>query len=158
MRDRRSRKIRVPALLGAVFLALLLTAGSSVWGAALGGPDGYGYHFTDSRNGKLPYGYENIEKTATHYADVVPGVVDNYAVGDNVYDKSKTNLESQAIEIGFDFKFYGKTYNYVYLAGNGYIEFTPNTFVNYVYDGSRISATSTRNLIAPLWGWHDAFS
>ena len=154
MRDRRRRVKGIPALLGSVFLAFLLMAGS----IAFGGQDRYGYSLTDSRTGGLPYGYEDIEKTATHYADVVPGVVDNYAVGDNIYDKDKTNLESQAIEIGFDFEFYGQTYSYVFLAGNGYIEFTPDTYVNYVYDGSGISTTPTRNLIAPLWGWHDAFS
>jgi len=141
--------------LGAV---LVLSSAGSVL-ALTGGPDRYGYRFIDSREADFAYEYEPIDddKNVVDYKEA-------YDAGDYPYGKdgispSDQNQEGMPIEIGFDFEFYGKTYRYLYLAGNGYIEFTPTTFRNYVYDGSGLpSKNLPNNLIAPLWGWHDAFS
>ena len=153
-RESRWRR-SVLLFLGAVLV--LLSAGSAL--ALKGGPDRYGYRFIDSREAGFKYEYEHIadDKNVVDYK--VANKVGDYPYAKDGKSPSDQNQEGLPIEIGFDFEFYGKTYRYLYLAGNGYIEFTPTTFRNYVYDGSGLpSKNLPNNFIAPLWGWHDAFS
>ena len=154
-------RLRRGLLLGCLaFLVCLLGAGGSFAATDGGGPDRFGYRYKDSRSGGLKYVWEDIENTADYYDSKhgVAGVLDSYDIN-GYYDSSRTNYEAgERIEIGFDFRFYGNTYNYLVPAGNGYVEFTPKTWINYVYDGSNIGSTPASNLIAPLWGWHDTFS
>ena len=156
--ENRNRRWRSIALVGAIFLALAVLAGGPASARAAQAAGGYGY--VDSRSGGLDFSYEDIEKTGKIYGktDSVKGVQDNYDISGS-YDPERTNLLAGApIPIGFPFTFYGRTYESVWPAGNGYIEFTPDDYVNHVYDGSEIASLPVHNLIAPLWGWHDAFS
>ncbi len=116
--------------------------------ALQGGPDAFGYSYRDSNAvGGPQYVWEEIEKTGIDYD------------GFDKPDKDYPNTMGLAIPIGFNFDFYGRTYSYVRLAGNGYITFSLNSNRNYVYDGSHQPAKSEpNNIIAPSWGWNDAFS
>lgn len=122
----------------------------SISEALSGGPDAYGYRYIDSNSvGGPKYAWEEIEKTGTE----VKGF-DTYKDGITTH-----NTVSIPIDIGFKFDFYGKSYSGVYLAANGYITFSSGDYKNYVYDGSGLpSKTGPNNLIAPFWGWNDAFS
>jgi len=112
--------------------------------------DHFGYRYVDSISGGISRDYEPLEKNFE-------------GIKYSGFDKPEfdfPNLMGPAIPLGFTFEFYGKKYQNVYVAGNGYIQFTPdNTFRNYVYDGSGLpSQNNPNNIIAPLWGWHDTFS
>ncbi len=130
-------------------LALVFSGLTPLTSIALqGGPDAFGYRYIDSNSvGGPQYLWEDIEKTGTTYKG---------------FDKPEAdypNSMGTAIEIGFDFDFYGKTYKWVYLAGNGYLAFSSKDYRNHIYDGSHIpSKSEPNNLIAPFWGWNDAFS
>ena len=152
----RSRAALLLIVLTLIFSGLL----PSISEALQGGPDAFGYSYRDSNEvGGPQYVWENIEKTGIDYQD-------NYKTGDNYVRASTGNLDKDLpnsmglpIPIGFDFDFYGNTYSYVRLAGNGYITFSLNSNRNYVYDGSRIPAKSEpNNIIAPFWSWNDTFS
>ena len=152
----RGRAALLLIVLGLVFSGLL----PSTSAALQGGPDAFGYSYIDSREvGGPQYAWEEIEKTGINYKN-------EYKAGDNYVnaktgklDKSLPNSMSPAIPIGFKFKFYGRTYDYVRLAGNGYITFSLNSNRNYVYDGSSMPAKSEpNNIIAPLWGWNDTYA
>jgi hypothetical protein len=124
--------------------------------ALQGGPDAFGYSYIDSREvGGPQYVWEDIEKTGIKYAGF-----DNYiSKKTGKLDKGLSNSMDPAIPIGFNFKFYGRSYDYVRLAGNGYVTFSLNHNRNYVYDGTSMPAKSEpNNIIAPFWGWYDAYS
>ena len=140
----RGRAALLLIVLTLVFSGLLPSTSE----ALQGGPDAFGYSYIDSNEvGGPQYAWENIEKTGIDYD------------GFDKPDKDYPNTMGLPIPIGFNFDFYGRTYSYVRLAGNGYITFSLNSNRNYVYDGSRIPEKSEpNNIIAPLWSWNDAFS
>jgi hypothetical protein len=148
MENMIENRIKGGAWLVLAVLALVWLLPTGRVGAATGGPDSYGYRYVDSKGGGIEFMYEDIEKTGIKYYG---------------FDKPEIdfpNLLGQAIPIGFTFKFYGQEYHNLYLAGNGYLQFTPDSaFRNYVYDGGGLSSQSyPNNIIAPLWGWHDTYS
>jgi len=130
-------------------LALLISVVLPLTSQALqGGPDSFGYHYRDSNDvGGPQYVWEDIQKTGTKFE------------GFDKPDKGYPNTMAPAIPIGFDFNFYGRNYQWVRLAGNGYITFSLNHNRNYVYDGAQVPAKSEpNNIIAPFWSWNDTFS
>lgn len=86
-----------------VFFSFLFAPAVSF--ALTGGPDAFGYTFTDSTEpGGPAYNFEDISGTGT---PVVLG-------DDDV---------SGAIPIGFGFSYYGVTYPFVYISSNGFLTF-----------------------------------
>jgi hypothetical protein len=152
----RGRAALLLIMLALVFSGLLPSTSE----ALQGGPDAFGYSYRDSNAvGGPQYVWEDIVKTGTDYKK-------EFEAGDNYlstktghYDKTIANSMDPAIPIGFNFDFYGRTYSYIRLAGNGYITFSLNSNRNYVYDGSSMpSKSEPNNIIAPFWGWNDTFS
>jgi uncharacterized membrane protein len=75
--------------------------------AEMGGPDLYGYRWYDSNAPSPTIGYSWVEINTTG--------IDSGIVGDDSFGM---------VPIGFDFKFYGNTYNQVNVTTNGLIMFT----------------------------------
>ncbi|HEQ99713.1 MAG TPA: hypothetical protein ENO22_10280 [candidate division Zixibacteria bacterium] len=74
----------------------------------MGGPDNFGYYWVDSDDPNGPaFEWVDISSTGTDYAGDLAD--DNY-IG--------------PISIGFDFVYYGTTYNEVYIGSNGIVGFT----------------------------------
>jgi hypothetical protein len=90
----------------AMFLLLALffyLDGTAV--ALTGGPDSYGYRYTDSEEpGAAPFSWIDITNTGTRYP------LENYDV-------------SNDIPIGFRFRFYGIDYDTVRFSSSGFITF-----------------------------------
>ena len=63
-------------------------------------------------------------------------------------------LYGNKVDIGFDFRFFGRTYRHLYFSCNGYLQFTPDSeMADYHYDGSGLlNPDQPNNLLAPLWG------
>jgi len=155
-----NKLIRSRRLLLLIVLALVYSLTPLTSMALQSGPDAFGYHYIDSNSvGGPKYFWEDIEKTGVDYKKVFQAG-DNYkSTKTGKLDKSLPNSMSVAIPIGFNFDFYGRTYSYVRLAGNGYITFSFNHNRNYVYDGNSMpSKSEPNNIIAPFWGWNDTFS
>jgi sugar lactone lactonase YvrE len=74
--------------------------------AAVGGPDAYGYVFSDSVSGGVTYGFEDIAATGTTAAPV-----------------SDTDDDVQNVPMGFSFTYYGTAYTTCDLCANGFIGF-----------------------------------
>ena len=102
--------------------------------AGHGGPDLFGYHWTDSDEPGGP-DFEWIEIDAI--GTPIPLVRDDQTV--------------TGIPIGFPFPFYGNTFTTVNVASNGFLSFTsPRSF--YLNQPLPIAGTSVpENLVAPLW-------
>jgi hypothetical protein len=92
--DRFLRRLPTLTLLAAVALALAAPAL-----AGTGGPDGFGYRFTD--------------ETPFSYLDIRAGGTPLYLDDD----------DSATVPIGFDFDFYGVTYSNIAVSSNGYALF-----------------------------------
>ena len=95
-----------------------------------GGPDGYGYTWVDNESGGPAYDWIEIE-----------GLGEAIDVG---------NDESAEVAIGFEFPFYGKNMNNVFVHANGFLSFTQSLVFDFV--NQQIPDTLEPNhLIAPLW-------
>ena len=134
--------VRKVALQVMLVLAILGLA-SMAW-ALRGGPDKFGYRYIDSNDLSGPDYRKSYE-----YNVALP---DNKI---NVDDARKNALKK--MEIGFPFNFYGVDYEDVYVAGNGYLTFSPGEwgvdyYENHIYNGESVpSSGSPNNLIAPFW-------
>ncbi|MEW5748784.1 MAG: hypothetical protein AB1793_08405 [Candidatus Thermoplasmatota archaeon] len=96
--------------------------------------DGYGYYWTDSNAPTPSVAYSWIDVTAT-------GSSAGFWYDDSDY--------VGPVSLGFDFTFYGNTYNSVYISTDGYIQFGAGS-----YSGSHYTVPSTsgpENIIAPFW-------
>lgn len=98
-----------------VFLAVWVSAFVMTPGAfaLTGGPDRGGYTFYDSReNGVAAFSWKEISGAAT------------LGGSGGTCDFKETKLKiTPAIDLGFNFKFYGNTYSKVYISIYGYITF-----------------------------------
>ena len=90
-----------------VFLVVALTALSSV-ARADGGPDDFGYTWTDNLGGSAIYDWIDI----TNDPDALPLALQD----DDV---------SGALDLGFTFSFYGRAHQQVYVHSNGLLTFGP---------------------------------
>ena len=129
-----------------VVLQIMLVLGilgltSMVW-ALKGGPDKFGYRYIDSSDFSGPD--SSWEQDVSEDNEV------------NVTDES--NGLSIKMKIGFPFNFYGVDYEYLYVAGNGYLTFTPGEWgvdymANHTYNGESVPSSGVpNNIIAPFWG------
>jgi len=93
--------------------------------AAGGGPDGFGYRWSDSDEPSVIFDYE--------YAP---------------YAESMADDDYEVVSIGFDFEFYDVTYTTVTLTSNGMIHFDGNTYIS--FDNQPLPY-SNYQMIAPMW-------
>ena len=99
---------------------------------ASGGPDTFGYKWKDSDEAGGPvYNWVDITGSGT-------------IIGFTSYDQNEPN-----IPIGFDFNFYGNTYNTVNVCTNGWISFT-STSTAYT-NTTIIAPAEPNNLLAAFW-------
>lgn len=103
-----------------------------------GGPDLFGYKWKDSNepNGP-PYVWNDIASNPSAVVVTFPN---------GTLDDGYTN----AIPIGFDFKFYGTNYSSYYLSTNGFLSFAALTS-SYFTNATIPNGAAPNNIIAPLW-------
>ncbi|MDP2362525.1 MAG: C25 family cysteine peptidase, partial [Ignavibacteria bacterium] len=103
-----------------------------------GGPDIFGYRWKDSNEPNGPvYVWNNITTNPNAVQVTFPN---------GTLDDGYTN----AIPVGFDFKFYGTNYSNFYLSTNGFLSFTALTS-SYYSNTTIPNGTAPNNIIAPLW-------
>ncbi|NND81780.1 MAG: hypothetical protein HKN50_05055 [Gammaproteobacteria bacterium] len=117
-----------------LLLAVLLTAtGAAI--ADTGGPDAFGYTFTDSNEPDGPaYDFEDISLTGS------PVVLADDQV-------------SAPIAIGFPFEFYGMPYDFVHISSNGFLSMLDGQ-PSGCCSGVSIPNTNFPNAIIAAW-WED---
>lgn len=100
--------------------------------AGAGGPDGFGYRWIDSNEpGGPAFAWEDITATGSLLA----------LTGDDA--------TSGAVPIGFDFPYYGGTFNSLRVCTNGWLSFTSTANA---YDNQQLpNAGAPASLIAPMW-------
>ena len=132
------------------FVAVIVVTTLSLAGVASalqGGPDKFGYSYVDNYDKNGPnFEMVKIDTTSENYVELAGG-------------KQFSNLSvTKAYPIGFNFEFYGKRYNYLYISGNGYITFNyGGDITSYVYEGQDVPSSKNPNsLIAPFWSHNDA--
>ncbi len=103
-----------------------------------GGPDNFGYRWKDSNEPNGPdYVWTDIaaNPNAVRITSWIGTLDDGY---------------TNAIPIGFDFKYYGANYSNIYLSTNGFLSFT--TLTSSYYTNETIpSGDAPNNIIAPFW-------
>jgi len=98
-----------------------------------GGPDAFGYRWIDSDEpGGPTYSWKDITSSGT----LITGLYDDTNVG--------------PMPIGFNFEFYGNTYNSFRFCTNGFISFT-STATAYTNRAVPTGSDTLGNLIAPFW-------
>jgi len=103
-----------------------------------GGPDAFGYRWKDSNDPNGP---------AYIWTDIAanPSAV-RVTTWNGTLDDGYTN----AIPVGFDFKFYGTNYSNIYLSTNGYLSFS--ALASSYYTNETIPSSDVpNNIIAPMW-------
>jgi len=102
--------------------------------AHFGGPDGFGYIWTDSLANAGPiYDWVDISRSGTPISDL------------------KDDDYTGPLDLGFDFPFYGQNYDVFFVSSNGFIGFgTPTDFANHTNMPVPDEKTPN-NIIAPLW-------
>ncbi len=107
-----------------------IPGGAEVRGA--GGPDAFGYRWTDSDEPGGPV-YQWVE---------ISGVGQGLAMGDNTY--------SIALPLGFTFSFYGNNYTTVRVSANGFLSFTSPSGA-YNLNSAIPAAVDPDNMVAAFW-------
>jgi hypothetical protein len=121
------------ALVVTVSLGIVAVPMAGEVGADLGGPDAYGYSFIDSDEATGPV-YDWIDIT---------GMGSTGPTSDDSYVQ---------VLMGFDFNFYGNTYDEVVISSNGYLTFNYTGFDGADWTNDCIPDTEKPDLfIAPFW-------
>lgn len=106
----------------------------------MGGPDSAGYKWIDSREPNGPvFNWEDISTTGTELTNWIQ--TGTYNAKDEGY---------AAVNLGFNFKYYGQTTSTVYAGSNGFVSFaapTVNSFTNATIPNS----TNPNGIMAPFW-------
>ncbi len=103
-----------------------------------GGPDAFGYRWKDSNEPNGPdYIWNDIAAN--------PNAV-RITTWNGTLDDGYTN----AIPIGFDFKFYGTNYSNIYLSTNGFLSFSALTS-SYYSNAVIPNSSAPNNIIAAFW-------
>jgi hypothetical protein len=103
-----------------------------------GGPDAFGYKWKDSNEPNGPaYVWTDIAAN--------PSAV-QVTAWNGTLDDGYTN----AIPVGFDFKFYGTNYSNIYLSTNGFLSFAALTS-SYYSNATIPDGAAPNNIIAPFW-------
>ncbi|HEX9252271.1 MAG TPA: C25 family cysteine peptidase [Ignavibacteriaceae bacterium] len=103
-----------------------------------GGPDAFGYKWKDSND---PNGPAYVWTDIAANPDAVLVTFPN-----GTLDDGYTN----ALPIGFDFKFYGNNYSNIYLSTNGFLSFAALTS-SYYSNATIPDGAAPNNIIAPFW-------
>ena len=116
-----------------LFLAALTGMGTTSANASSGGPDAFGYTFKDSVELDGPvYDFEDISTTGTPLT-----LTDDDMSG--------------AIDMGFDFNYYGIDYNEAYVSSNGFLTVLPGQYPD--YEGQTLPTMGDPDgVIAGWWG------
>ena len=98
-----------------------------------GGPDAFGYRWSDSNEpGGPAFAWQDISATGTPIADV-----------------TTDDDTSAPIALGFNFPFYGATFNAIRVSSNGWLSFTSSSTA---YSNQPLpNAGAPENLVAPFW-------
>ena len=122
-----------------VILGLVLSLGVGIFGvssvatADTGGPDDFGYTFIDSDEPGGPV-FDWVDISGSGTLSAVTDIDD----------------ASELVDIGFDFEFYGNTYDDVYISSNGFLTFDDDGAD--VWTNECIPDTDAPNdMIAPFW-------
>ncbi len=114
--------------------SLTVYADAGPTGKLSGGPAG-GYHYYDSDDLQGP----------DYVWELVTGTDD--AIGTDVHSDEMSN----AVNIGFDFTFFGNSYSQVYVSSEGFLTFTSGQSFG-CCDGQMVpDRMKPNNLIAALW-------
>jgi hypothetical protein len=106
----------------------------------IGGPDAFGYIWVDSDEpGGPTFDWIDIQTTGTLVSELLDPYSDDEFVG--------------PFSIGFDFSFYGVSYNEFYISSNGFIGFGPTDSYNSRSNTVLPTEGAPNNLIA--WCWDD---
>ncbi len=110
---------------------------------AAGGPDTYGYTWKDeSEAGGPSYSWNDIQTTGTEVTNWV--ATGSYDALDEGY--------AGPFSLGFDFNFYGNTYNSIYINSNGIISFEQAGVDVNAWTNSDIPNTADpNNIVVPFW-------
>jgi len=120
-------------------IAINYTSGKEVKGS--GGPDAYGYKWTDSDETNGPdYVWTDISGT---------GTLASAWTSTGTYD-AKDEGYSGPYNLGFTFNYYGVDYTQVYVSSNGFLMFSAPTANNYT-NAAIPTATAPNGLIAAFW-------
>ena len=117
-----------------LFLPAVLFFSGSIALAMTGGPDSYGYRYTDSEEpGAEPFSWIDLSWTGISYP------LGNFDV-------------STDIPIGFNFEFYGTEYDTVRMSSSGFITFKKTSMSGYA-GGEPIPTPGglADNMIAAFW-------
>ncbi len=108
-----------------------------------GGPDQFGYTWVDSNEPDGPeYIWEDITSEGTQITNWI--ATSSFDPMDEGY--------AGPFDLGFDFTYYGFTYNQVYLNSNGFIGFAAENVNMTAYSNAPIPTASTpNNIICPFW-------
>ena len=132
-RQRRGRffsSAGVAACLAALCLLNALPAAGAV-PSATGGPDEFGYRYTDSTTGFVPYNFVDIESDG------------------RLSSVSSMSQGFEVVDIGFEFQFYDNSYTFCYLNADGYVNFLEGT--NSFAINEIPNAAAPNNFIAPFF-------
>ena len=122
------------SIAGLLGLALLLACQPVL--AETGGPDGFGYRYVDSDEiGYGDFSWEDISDSGREIALTISEL-------------------TTKISIGFNFSFYGNSYNTLYISNNGFLTFT-DQFRHGCCKGEPIPTAGGRaeNMIAAMWDY-----
>jgi len=116
--------------LGTIIL-VIFAIGSAPAGATTGGPDAFGYYFTDSDEPNGPvFSWIDLQGTGSAL--------------------SLSDDSSQSVSIGFDYSFYGTTYSEVTVWSNGAIAFT-NDYMSLSGPCPMPNTGTPQAFVAPFW-------
>ena len=107
-----------------------------------GGPDEFGYRWTDSNDPEGPeYVWNDISETGTR--------VTNW----NATDGGSPHEDGyKGLAMGFDFPFYGEMYNWFYLSTNGFLSFNyAMIHISGAWNTHLPNEHYLANIIAPFW-------
>ncbi len=116
-------------------LTYTVGAPDSTWAM---GPDAYGY-----------YAYDRLDTAYTEWENF--SFIDIQGPGTALNPGDETVLE---VTLPFSFKFYGNTYNTVYISSNGWLSFIQPQNADYTNDPIPTSG-EPQGVIAPLWDDYD---
>jgi len=138
-------RARIPAIMiAAMFLLVLVPSITERVESKQSSPDGGGYKYTD--------GMDPAPKISAHYFDIKsdPNVV-SYNVNTGSY-YVEANL-------GFDFVYYGQTFNKIKISRYGAMSFveTDSSSFNYFYSYVLPSTANPKGLIAVNWGYDTVY-
>lgn len=120
-----------------------------------GGPDAFGYVYTDSRATEVPPGFP--DKPVYDWEEIGPGDQRGIKLP-TVKDLANNAVGYGIISLGFPFRFYDNVYDSLWIYSEGVVSFNgalPTPREPYENPQTLPNAAAPNNLIAALWANHD---